>query len=174
MPDDDICGAPTADGSPCQLPPSFPDDRCHHHTAHEGPEDAGRPTKLTRERQEQIASVIESGGSIREACRRAGINKLTFYNWMDRGEGETEGVFAEFFNRIVRARGEGEAKYRQTLLQLAEASEDTATIMAMLKQRYPESWGDVDRGEQAGGVVVNVSDPEEHEIDPETLEVVDE
>jgi hypothetical protein len=41
----------------------------------------------------------------------------------------------------------------------------------MLKQRYPESWGDVDRGEQQGGVVVNVGDPDEYEIDPDTLEV---
>jgi len=45
--------------------------------------------------------------------------------------------------------------------------------MAMLKQRYPESWGDVDRGQQAGGVTVNVGDPDEHEIDPDTLEVQD-
>jgi hypothetical protein len=53
----------------------------------------------------------------------------------------------------VRARGEGEAKYRTTLMKLAEETGDTATLMAMLKQRYPEAWSEVDRGEQADGQV---------------------
>jgi len=50
---------------------------------------------------------------------------------------------------------------------------DLATLMSMLKQRYPESWGEVDRGEQAGGVVVNVGDPDEYSVDPDTLEATE-
>ena len=168
------CGHTTAEGTPCQLPGSFGDGKCHHHTDFDGPEDAGRPTKLTKERQERIASIIEQGGSIREACGRAGIHRETFGNWMKRGQEQSEGVFAEFFDRLTRARGEGEGTYRQALMQIAIQSDDTATLMAMLKQRYPESWGDVNRGEQSGGVVVNVSEPDEYSVDPETLEVVDE
>lgn len=168
---DEQCGHDTASGDACQLPGSFADGKCHHHTEVNGPEDAGRPTKLTRDRQEKIASIIEQGGSITEACRRAGIHRETFGNWMQRGEEQSEGVFAEFFDRLVRARGEGEGTYRQALLQTAIETDDTATLMAMLKQRYPDSWGDVNRGEQQGGVVVNVGEPDEYEIDPDSLEV---
>jgi hypothetical protein len=72
---------------------------------------------------------------------------------MDYGDEEDAGPFQEFRDRLVRARGEGEAKYRTTLMKLAEETGDTATLMAMLKQRYPDSWGDVDRGEQADGKI---------------------
>lgn len=171
--DTDICGYPTANGGPCQNP-ATEGDSCWI-DAHGGSTSVGRkrepPSKAT---QEQIASVIESGGSIQEACRRAGTHREQFYRWMQYGDEEDAGPFQEFRDRLVRARGEGEGEYREALLEIARENDDTATLMAMLKQRYPESWGDVKRGEQAGGVVVNVGDPEEHEIDPETLEVVDE
>jgi len=169
----DTCGHPTADGSPCQNP-ATDGDSCwldeHGGSANPSGRQREAPDKST---QEQIATVIEQGGSISEACRRAGVHRETFYRWMQYGEEEDAGPFQEFRERLVRARGEGEASYRQSLMQIAIESEDTATLMAMLKQRYPESWGEVNRGEQSGGVTVNVGDPDEHEIDPDTLEVQD-
>lgn len=177
MPDDtDTCGHPTADGDgpPCELPASKSDGRCHHHTETDERAREGRPRERpSKEQEENIASVIEAGGSIREACRRAGVHPETFYRWMEYGQEDPESAWGDFRERLVRARGEGEGQYRNTLIELAEETGDTATLMAMLKQRYPESWGDVDRGEQASGVVVNVGDPDEHRIDPDTLEVVD-
>jgi transposase-like protein len=170
--DDDTCGYDTPNG-PCQNP-ATEGDSCwiESHGGNIQPEGRSRerPDKST---EEAIASAIESGASIQEACRRAGVHREQFYRWMQYGEEEPETAFGAFRDRLVRARGEGEAQYRQTLIELAEETGDTATLMAMLKQRYPESWGDVDRGEQAGGVVVNVGDPDEHEIDADTLEVVD-
>jgi len=171
---DDTCGAPTNDGGECSHPPTEPDGFCWMHTDTTDEKRPGRDPKLTKERQEQIAADIENGSSITAACRKAGISKPTFYNWMDAGEEQAEGIFAEFFDRIVRARGEGEDYYRRVAFDMAREEGDTATLMAMLKQRYPESWGDVNRGEQAGGVTVNASDPDEYEIDPDSLEVVDE
>jgi hypothetical protein len=172
---DDICGHPTegGDGPPCQNPPGE-NGRCHIPT-HNDP-DAENPhgrerNRPSKQQQENIASVIEGGGSIREACRRAGIHVSTFYSWMEYGEEEPESAWGDFRERLVRARGEGEGKYRQTLMALAEETGDTATLMAMLKQRYPESWGDVDRGEQSGNIVVDLGEPDEYEIDPDTLEV---
>jgi len=169
--DTELCGEIKNDGEACEYTAKYADGKCGHHTEVDGPEDAGRPTKLTKERQEKIANIIEQGGSISEACRRAGIHRETFGNWMNRGSDQDEGVFAEFFDRLTRARGEGEGTYRQALMQMAIESDDTATLMAMLKQRYPESWGEVDRGEQQGGVVVNVGEPDEYNVDPDTLEV---
>lgn len=171
---DNECGHIKNDGEPCTFDAKYPDGKCGHHTNHEDGTKQGRrreaPSKST---EENIASVIESGGSIREACRRAGVHQEQFYRWMQYGEEEEAGPFADFRERLVRARGEGEAKYRDTLMMLAEETGDTATLMAMLKQRYPDSWGEVDRGEQQGGVVVNVNEVDEYEVDPDTLEVKD-
>jgi len=90
MTDDDICGHPTADDTPCQNPASE-GDSCWI-DAHGGSTRVGRdreaPDKATEER---IASVIESGGSIAEACRRAGIHRERFYRWMQYGEEEEAG-----------------------------------------------------------------------------------
>jgi len=149
----DTCGHPTADGSPCENPAT--DDGSCWLNAHGGDaEPSGRPRNPPdRSTQEQIAEVVERGGSLREACRRAGCHREQLKRWMDYGEEEEAGPFQEFRDRLVRARGEGEAKYRTTLMKLAEEAGDTATLMAMLKQRYPDSWGDVDRGEQADGAV---------------------
>ena len=157
--DDEPCGRPAAWGRDAETGP------CKTHV------DMGRPTKLTYENQEKIATVIEQGGSINEAARKVGVHRETVGNWMEKGSEQEEGIFADFFDRLTRARGQGEGAYRSALMQIAIENDDTATLMAMVKQRYPESWGDVERGKQTGGVVVNVGDPDEYEIDPDTLEV---
>lgn len=174
----DVCGHPTddGDGPPCQNP-AGENGRCWipSHTDPDAENPQGRDrTRPSKQQQENIASVIEGGGSIREACRRAGVHPEQFYRWMEYGQDDPESAWGDFRERLVRARGEGEGQYRQTLMMLAEETGDTATLMAMLKQRYPESWGEVDRGEQSGGIVVDLGDADEYEIDPETLEVQDE
>lgn len=178
MSDDvEICGHETADGSPCQNSASD-GDSCWI-PAHGGStESHGRPTKLEKmdevERSQlisDIATVIETGGSISEAARKVGIHRETIGRWMEKGSDETDGPFANFHDRLVRARGEGEGTYREALMEIAIQSDDTATLMAMLKQRYPDSWGDVNRGEQSSAVIVNLGDEDEYEVDTETLEI---
>lgn len=167
---EDICGSEnTTTGEPCQWAPG---DSCPYHDV-EDPPDMGRPSKLTKQRQEAIASAIEQGESITGAARMNGIHPETFYNWMQRGEQEEEGPYADFFERLTRARGYGEHFYVEALVEMAKDSNDTAALMSMLKQRYPETWGNVDRGEQAGGVQVYTDAAETTEIDPETLEEID-
>lgn len=170
---DDVCGHPTAEGTPCENPASDGDScwlNAHGGSAKKSGRERDPPDKST---QENIATVIEQGGSIREACRRAGVHRETFYSWMEYGEEEDAGPFQEFYDRLTRARGEGERTYRQSIMQIALQNDDNATLMAMMKQRFPESWGEVDRGEQSSGVTVNVNDVEEYEVDPDTLEVKD-
>ena len=165
------CGFETTDGTPCQLPVSRKDGRCHHHTNADG-----RPSKLTYERQEGIATMIEQGQSMTAAARAHSISKTTIFNWLQRGEAEKQvghdNEYTDFLDRITRARGKGEQLYVSQLRTMAAEEGDTATLMAMLKQRYPDSWGEVDRGEQTGGVNVYLEPEETTEIDPETLEVV--
>lgn len=170
--DTDICGHPTGNDEPCQNPPTE-GDHCWI-KSHGGFAEPGRDPKLTKERQENIASAIEQGASIAEAARKNSIHRETFGNWMQKGQEQEEGIYADFFDRLTRARGQGEGTYRQALMQIALENDDAATLMTMLKQRYPDSWGEAQRGEQAAGVTVNVGDADEYEVDPDTLELVDE
>ena len=176
----DKCGHPTTDGSPCENPASD-GDSCWI-PAHGG--DAtnhGRSSvKFSKERADQITSHVAEGKSIASAARMEGVSPQAFYNWLDKAPDKPpadpefeDAPYAYLLDRFVRARGHGEDAYVQDALDLAREEGDLSTLMAMLKQRYPDSWGDVDRGQQTGGVVVNVGDPEEVEIDPDSLEVKD-
>lgn len=175
MTDDEICGVSTINDTPCENP-AGDNGFCWipSHNPGDDNENPGRPTKLTKEREENIASMIEEGHSLTAAARSNGIHKETLLNWMQRGEEQDEGIYADFFDRLTRARGEGESRYVAALIEIAKQNDDTATLMSMLKQRYPESWGEVDRGEQTTGVVVKTEAGETTEIDPETLEVTNE
>ena len=182
MPDETgVCGHPTegGDGPPCQNPGTRPDGRCHHHTDAADEDSGGRPSKLTRERCDRITSSIAEGKSIVSAARMEGIHPATLHAWVQKGEDHDPDPefeadpYGYFHDRFVRARGLGEDAYVQDALDLAREEGDLSTLLSMLKQRYPESWGDVDRGEQSGGVVVNVSEPDEYNVDPDTLEVTE-
>ena len=148
----DKCGSTdTASGDPCQNPGSEPDGKCWHHTEAGEQRNGGRPPKLDKQREEQICQAIENGKSVTSAARMAGVHPATVYAWVDRGEDQEAGVYADFHERFVRARGYGEDTYFNLVFQIAKDEGDTATLLSMLKQRYPESWGEVDRGEQSGG-----------------------
>lgn len=181
MPDDDtaVCGHPTADDSPCQNPVTD-GDSCWI-PAHGGnAEDHGRPSRLDKERVDSITSHVAEGKSVASAARMERIAPSTFYNWLDKAPESLpddptfdDAPYAYLLDRFVRARGLGEDTYVRDIMEMAREEGDLASLMSMLKQRYPESWGDVDRGEQSSGVTVNVGDAEEHEIDPDSLEVID-
>jgi transposase-like protein len=102
--------------------------------------------------------MIEDGHSIGAAARSNGVTVQTFFNWMERGQQQDTGDYADFFDRITRARGAGEKRYVDVIAEIAKETNDTATLMSLLKSRYPNSWGDVDRSEQSGGVEVVVPD----------------
>lgn len=162
---DEICGHEKGDGEPCEFNPKYPDGKCGHHTDEQEYE-GGRPSKLTYERQEAIASDIEAGKSINSAARKQSLDPTTIYNWLDRGESELDGgkdnEFTEFFKRITRARGYGEEKYFNTVWQIAKEEGDHRFLASLMKQRYPDSWaenGDAPGVDTEGGIVINV--PEE-------------
>lgn len=148
------CGSTnTGSGEPCANPASEPDGKCWHHTEAGEQRRGGRDPKLTKQREEHICQAIEDGKSVTSAARMAGVHPATVYAWVDKGEDQEEGIYADFHERFVRARGYGEDTYFKLVFEIARDEGDTATLLSMLKQRYPESWGEVDRGEQAGGSI---------------------
>lgn len=141
---DDVCGAECVDGSPCQHPADSCPVPSHSDPDAENPH--GRDTKLSKQRQEAIAAMIEDGHSIGAASRCNGITVQSFYNWMSRGEQQDEGPYADFFSRITRARGHGEKGYVDAITAIARETGDTDTLMSLLKCRYPDAWADVETG----------------------------
>lgn len=143
MSDEELCGAETTDGTPCQNNA----DSCPWHT-NDAP-DTGRPSKLSMERQEKIAQAIEAGKSMTIAARKAGVSRNSVYSWIEKGEDQDEGVYADFHDRIRRARGEGEDFYLSLALQMAKENGDHRFIASLMKQRYPDSWADTETGVEA-------------------------
>jgi hypothetical protein len=50
----------------------------------------GRPSKLTPKTANMIVLALESGASIRLACKAAGIDKATYHRWLERGQAEQD------------------------------------------------------------------------------------
>ena len=84
---DDICGAETASGEPCQNP-TTEDGACwipsHNDPDAENPQ--GRPSKLTDERQETIVEWIRDLRDLTSAAEKAGVTYRTVKNWLDEGQ----------------------------------------------------------------------------------------
>ena len=151
----DICGSEeTTSGDPCKFSPG---ESCPWHDVEEPPE-TGRPTKLSHSVQEAIAADIEQGRSMASAARKQDLSPHTIHNWMQRGESEKEAgkenEFTEFFERITRARGYGEEWYFKAIIDLARENEDHRFLMSLMKQRFPDSWGETETGVEAPEITV--------------------
>ncbi|MDL5361363.1 hypothetical protein [Halalkalicoccus sp. NIPERK01] len=109
------------------------------------------------QRQENIAAMLEQGQSVAAACRCNGIGTTTFYEWLDRGDKQEEGIYADFADRVARARGAGEAELVDELLEMVRETGDTRTMLSVIKSRYPESWGDAEAAEEGGTVNIHLS-----------------
>lgn len=129
MTNDDYCGSTdTTTGEPCQNPAGS----CPWHNTNEPPE-TGRPTKLSHQRQEQIAGALEQGIGFDPACQAAGIDPNTGYRWLRRGEEQDEGEFCEFYERITRARGVGKYELSSSIVAIARENEDARTLLKYLQ-----------------------------------------
>lgn len=97
-----------------------------------------RPTKLDPERQERIVDAIRAGSYAEPACRAAGIAESTFYRWLQRGEAEDRGIYADFVQAVRCA--EAEAEVHAIELVRAQMPEDWRAAIAFLERRFPSRW----------------------------------
>ena len=160
----DECGAIKNDGEPCTFDAKYDDGKCGHHTECDtGAERReGRPSKLSYERQEKIATAVEQGKSMTSAARMAGISRNAVYDWLERGETDKaegkENEYVEFYDRLTRAKGHGEDKYFATVWEMAKEEGDHRFLASLMKQRYPDSWGDTETGVSSDTVTIEVSE----------------
>ena len=119
---------------------------------------AGRPTKLTPERQDRLLEAIRKGHSNRDACALCGIRESTLYGWLERGRNtKRKSVFLDFLEAFEQANA-----YVSDIL--LESSFGAATIGATKKVRTRKTI----RGEDGlplknkdGSLAVEVTEREE-------------
>jgi hypothetical protein len=139
----DLCGQPTANGTPCKKRCYGGTDRCWTHLALDDPDmqRPGRPGKLlTEETIGQLVAMLRMGNYVHVACRAAGISLDTYEAWLRQGR-TGEQPYAELVDRVERARAEGQARH-VTLISQAAAS-DWHAASWLLERQHPQLWGAV-------------------------------
>lgn len=132
-----------------------------------------RPTLLTPELAHRLYDLIRHGAPLKAACKANGISYEVFRQWRSPCEIESDdhehtarclhiietmkwddgsligsGQFKEFVALIDEALGEHETRLALLFTQGAET--DWHAAEAMLKRRYPEHWGTIQKVEVSG------------------------
>jgi transposase len=129
-----------------------------------------RPTDLTPELAEQVASLVRAGNKPMRAAMARGIPRSTFYYWMARGRAaagrrkdglaveETDQPHLDFLDAVERAESESQVIAVSHLMK-AMPSTPTA-VLAWLERRFPQEWSRTERHELTGaeGGPVQVAD----------------
>ena len=81
---------------------------------------------------------IEKGNYIETVCQAHGINKATYYRWIERGERTKRGIYCDFCNAVRDA----EARAEQKLIEewREKLKESPTNYKDFLERRYPERW----------------------------------
>ena len=100
-----------------------------------------RPSKLTPETSEKIASEILHGATFADACRVAGVAYDTFNGWMNAGKEAPSGKFFEFYHKVMEADAQCGINMVR-VIQSAAAKGDWKAALEWLKRRRRAEWGD--------------------------------
>lgn len=123
MPSDDICGAETGDGEPCQNPASE-GEHCWI-DAHGGDVSTGRPSKLD-DHEDDVLDAARQGMTLEGCARVAGIDESTLHRWKN--------DHAEFRKSLRRARAKGERKI--VVGGLTDEDVDTSMARFLLERSF--------------------------------------
>jgi len=82
-------------------------------------------SKLTPERQDEICKYIRAGNYYEVAARCAGIDKATFYRWLEKGQAEgAPKLYRDFCDAVKKAQDQAEA---ERVLQIRKVGMGEAT-----------------------------------------------
>lgn len=99
-----------------------------------------RKLKLTPELLAAIEQEIGDGNYVTTVCQAHGINRTSFYDWKNRGEKASSGLFRDFYEAVERATAKSEQKYVEVIKNAANDGTWTAAAW-WLERRYPDRWG---------------------------------
>lgn len=123
----------------------------------------GVKSKLTKDLQTEITTVIRQGGYTYHAIEAAGISQTTYQNWMARGAKyeETGGPKADRpyydFAVAVRKAQSRDALRSQSVVTRAELAGDWKAAAWSLEKKHPMTYGQ--RGQGGGIATVTLRGP---------------
>jgi transposase len=98
---------------------------------------AGRPSKLTPERRDDLTLMLAHGVPVGVAAKSVGVSARTLRRWL--AEGDLRERIAEI--RSARRTGDGAASEARMVVLLLKASEhDWRASAWWLERRWPERW----------------------------------
>ncbi len=95
-----------------------------------------RPSKLTKELQQQIGESVALGLTYALAAASAGITYQSFNNWMAKGKNAKSGEYFDFYKHIKKCNADGALECLQRLNEAADAG-DCRICMWILERRFP-------------------------------------
>jgi hypothetical protein len=99
-----------------------------------------RPTKLTKELQQQIGENVALGLTYALAAASAGMIYQTFNDWMNKGKNSKSGEYFEFYKVIQKCNADAAKKCLQRLKDAAEAG-NNQICMWIFERRFPNDYG---------------------------------
>lgn len=96
--------------------------------------------KLTPRLIKKLIPSIEAGNYIETVCQAHGIDKTTYYRWLNKGEkakGKT--IYRHFYNAVKDAEARAEARLVEEWQ--SKLKESPTNYKDFLERRYPERWG---------------------------------
>lgn len=115
------------------------------------PEAQGRPTSLTKKREDEIVRVIRNGATRTAAALATGISARTMLYWMTRGRAELDSINSggvpdsreERYLRLLRRVESAEGEFETTMVStIADARNvDWKAAAWLLERRRPHDYG---------------------------------
>ena len=100
---------------------------------------SGRPTKLDVEMARKLTELIRAGSHAVTAAAACGINRATYFRWMNRGEQQNRGPYRDFHDGIKRAEAECELRCLMHINKAALA--DWRANAWLLERKWPARYG---------------------------------
>ena len=95
----------------------------------------GRKTKLNEQTKTKFLQGLKLGLTYDLAASYAGVDRTTIYNWMRRGQDETEGIYFDFFHAVKQSEGLCAAQCMTRIIRAAENGQWQAAGWIM-ERRY--------------------------------------
>lgn len=116
----------------------------------------GRPSKLTPALQNEIVKLLSEGNFVETVCDYVGLHKDTFYEWQRRGERawqvDIEPVnYVAFSDAVKKAIAEVE---KDTITDLRAGPLNWQAKAWWLERRHPDKWGNRQKVEHSGKVIL--------------------
>lgn len=152
--DSEVCGAETADGSPCQHS-AGEDGRCwlESHTTPGAENSVGRPSKLDESDHETILDAARKGASVNGCARAAGVSWQSLDRYLDAHE--------DFRRTFAQARAEGEQEILDGGMRDPDVDSSFAKFLLASSFDYKKTEQTEVTGEGGGSIIINTTSNDE-------------